>query len=315
MLNKVRPYVKLARFDHWIKQAFILPGIVCALALIGFEGYEFSLSAPRIAAGIIATCLIASANYVLNEWLDARTDAYHPTKKYRPMVTQHLKLRWVVSEYLLFCAAGFALALVTKSPTVLWLLVGLLAMGLLYNVPPIRLKEIAYIDVLSESVNNAIRLLVGWFLIAVSTAPPVSIVFGYWMGGAFLMAAKRFAEYRMIGDARQAGLYRKSFAHYSEKSLLISAFFYALLAVFFCGIFMIKYKIELLLAVPFLCGLFCFYLYICYKPDSSAQRPEHLFAEKGLILYLVFFLVLLCVLMFVKIPALQVLLAPIAVGR
>ena len=77
---------------------------------------------------------------------------------------------------------------------------------------------------------------------------------------------------------------------------------------------MIKYRIELLLAIPFLCGLFCFYLYICYKPDSSAQRPERLFAEKGLILYLLFFIVLLCILLVVNIPSLNILLEPIIAG-
>jgi len=315
MMSRVRLYLKLARFDHWIKQAFILPGIVIALALMGIENHTFALPITRVILGIIATSLIASANYVINEWLDARYDAFHPTKKNRPVVAHDLKPAWIIAEYVLFCVAGFAVALVARSSALLWLLAALWLMGVLYNVPPIRLKEIVYVDVLSESVNNAIRLLIGWFLVATTKAPPISVVFGYWMGGAFLMAAKRFAEYRMIGDQQVAGQYRRSFMHYSEKSLLISAFFYALLAVFFCGIFMIKYKIELLIAIPFLCGLFCFYLYICYKPDSSAQHPEHLFAEKGLILYLALFIVLLCVLMFVHIPALQVLLEPIRMGR
>lgn len=119
------------------------------------------------------------------------------------------------------------------------------------------------------------------------------------------MAAKRYAEYRMFGDKGQAGLYRKSFNYYSEKSLLLSAFFYAMLSVFFCGIFMIKYRIELLLAIPFLCGLFCIYLNICYKPDSSAQRPEKLFREKGLLLYVLFFIILLAALMLVNMPFLN----------
>jgi len=100
-------------------------------------------------------------------------------------------------------------------------------------------------------------------------------------------------------------LYRKSFKYYSEKSLLLSAFFYAMLSVFFCGIFMIKYRIELLLAIPLLCGLFCVYLNMCYKPDSSAQKPEKLFREKGLLLYVLFFVILLVALVFFNLPFLQ----------
>lgn len=119
------------------------------------------------------------------------------------------------------------------------------------------------------------------------------------------MATKRFAEYRMIGNKETAVLYRKSFAYYDERKLLFSAFFYAMLSVFFCGVFMIKYRIELLVAIPFLCGLFCLYLNICYKPDSSAQKPEKLFKEKWLMMYVIFFIALMATLMIVPIPLLQ----------
>jgi 4-hydroxybenzoate polyprenyltransferase len=295
-------YLKIARFDHWIKQLFIIPGIIFALFLI--DTHEYGNFFFRLVAGFLSTCFIASANYIINEWLDAEFDQFHPTKKHRPVVSANLKPRYIIAEYIAFAIAGLVAAwLVSRFVFLMELL--LFIMGIVYNVQPIRSKEIPYIDVLSESLNNALRLLIGWFIVTQVFLPPISIVLGYWMGGAFLMATKRFAEYRMIGDKDQAGLYRKSFKYYSEKSLLISAFFYALLSVFFCGIFMIKYRIELLLAIPFLCGLFCIYLNICYKPDSSAQKPEKLFKEKGLILYVLFFIILLIFLMIYPLPFLQ----------
>ncbi|GMO48577.1 MAG: hypothetical protein Ta2B_30300 [Termitinemataceae bacterium] len=166
-------------------------------------------------------------------------------------------------------------------------------------------NSLRYKDVLSESLNNAIRLLIGWFIVTEAFAPPISIILGYWMGGAFLMAIKRFSEFRMIGDTMKAGLYRKSFKYYTEEALLISAFFYAMLASFLCGIFMIKYRIELIVAIPFLCGLFCIYLHISYKSNSSAQKPEKLFTEKRLMLYIVFFILLVTVLLHVDLPFLE----------
>ena len=51
-------------------------------------------------------------------------------------------------------------------------------------------KRQAYLDVLSESINKAIRLLLGWFFGTADYLPPVTIVLGYWLGGAFLMAIK-----------------------------------------------------------------------------------------------------------------------------
>ena len=101
----------------------------------------------------------------------------------------------------------------------------------------------------------------GWFIASGSTIPPSSLLLGYWMAGAFLMATKRFAEYRMINDKTLAGLYRKSFKYYTEKSLLLTSFFYAMCSVFFIGIFLIKYRIELVLLMPILIGLFSYYFY------------------------------------------------------
>ncbi len=298
----MKNYIRIARPDHWVKNAFILPGIAIALLL---TNDVFSMETVwKFVAGFLATCFIASANYVINEWLDAEFDQFHPTKKYRPVVSENMKFSLVMLEYFLCIAIGIGLSLLVNLPFLL-MEVWLLVMGILYNVKPIRTKDIPYLDVLSESVNNMIRLLLGWFIITDAFQPPSSILIGYWFAGAFLMATKRFAEYRMIGDPQLAGQYRKSFRAYTEQSLLISTFFYALTATFFIGVFMIKYRMEYLIAMPFVFGLFCFYLAIAFKPDSAAQKPEKLYREKKLLLYMALLLAVLLVLTFVDIPALN----------
>jgi 4-hydroxybenzoate polyprenyltransferase len=102
----------------------------------------------------------------------------------------------------------------------------LLVMGLVYNVPPVRSKDLPYLDVLSESLNNPIRLGLGWFAVTTTDVPPVCMLVAYWMLGAFFMASKRFAEYRALDDRAAAAAYRTSFRHYDEQRLLISMFFY-----------------------------------------------------------------------------------------
>ncbi|HAG68733.1 MAG TPA: prenyltransferase [Lachnospiraceae bacterium] len=296
-------YIKIARPDHWVKNAFIIPGVAIAMLLTD-NGLSGGLLI-RFILGFFATCFIASANYVINEWLDAEFDRFHPTKKYRPVVSENMKFSLVMLEYAVCIIVGVSLSLCINR-YFLYMELWLLVMGVLYNVKPIRTKDLPYVDVLSESINNMIRLLLGWFIVTTRLIPPSSVLIGYWLGGAFLMATKRFAEYRMIGDPSQAGLYRKSFRYYTEQSLLISAFFYAMCSTFCIGIFMLKYRIEYLVAVPFIIGLFCFYLYIAYKPDSAAQKPEKLYREKPLIIYLAFLVVLLVVLTFVDIPALSI---------
>ena len=111
------------------------------------------------------------------------------------------------------------------------------------------------------------------------------------MSGAFLMATKRFAEYRMIGNPETAGLYRRSFKYYSEKTLLASALFYSLVSTFCLGVFLIKYRIEYLLCMPLVFLLFSYYVAMAFDPDSAVQRPEKLFKEKTL-MFMVFVIII-----------------------
>ncbi|MDO4187702.1 MAG: UbiA prenyltransferase family protein [Lachnospiraceae bacterium] len=296
----MKKYIKIARPDHWVKNAFIFPGIVIAFLLV-----NVNITIPKFIfnfiCGFFATCFIASANYVINEWLDAEFDQFHPTKKFRPVVSENMKFSLVMLEYVICIIIGVVLSLLINIPFLVVELI-LLFMGVLYNVKPIRTKDVVYLDVISESVNNMLRLLLGWFIVTDSLLPPSSILIGYWFAGAFLMATKRFAEYRMIGNPEQAGLYRKSFKYYTEVKLLVSSFFYAMCATFFIGIFMIKYRVQYILGMPFLFGLFCFYLSIAFKPDSAAQKPEKLYKEKSLLLYLLVLVIVLLILTFVDIP-------------
>lgn len=277
----MKKYIKIARPDHWIKNFFIMPGV--AIAFLLTEHSIQDLNIFKLICGFFATCMIASANYVINEWLDAPFDKFHPTKKNRPVVTENMKFSVVIAEYIALIAVGVILSLLVDKLFLITSLI-LLFMGFLYNVKPFRTKDIAYFDVLSESVNNMLRLMMGWFIVTDSSLPPSSILIGYWMGGAFLMATKRFAEYRMIGNPEVAGLYRRSFKQYTEKTLLASAQFYSLISTFCLGIFLIKYRIEYLLCMPLIFMLFSYYMAMAFNPDSAVQRPEKLFKEKKLML-------------------------------
>ena len=298
----MKKYIKIARVDHWIKNVFILSGVAIAILLTSADLKQINI--VSLVVGFLATCFIASANYVINEWLDAEFDKYHPTKKNRPVVEGNMKLHFVLLEYAICIIIGCGLSLfINKSFLLveLWLLV----MGVLYNVKPIRTKDIIYLDVLSESINNMIRLLLGWFIITDMYLPPSSILIGYWMAGAFLMGTKRLAEYRMIGNPELAGLYRKSFKYYSEKTLLASSFFYALCATFCIGVFLIKYRIEYLLAVIVMFALFAYYIMLAYDEDSAVQKPEKLYKEHKLLAIVGVLVLLFVVLTIVDLPFLE----------
>ena len=127
-------------------------------------------------------------------------------------------------------------------------------------------------------------MTIGWYAIGVSVVPPVSALFAYWMFGAFLMATKRFAEYRRIGDPERAAQYRASFRFYNEERLIASSVFY--IALFMTGAmaFVMLYRLELVFAVPVFAYLLSYYLYLGFQPDSPVQYPELLYKEKHLTL-------------------------------
>ena len=296
-----RSYLAIMRVDHWFKNVFMLAGVF----LGGFHApntltwSHFSL----LGLGVAATCMLASSNYVLNEIQDAQFDRFHPKKKFRPIPSGLVNTHVAYIEWITLALLGLTLAALVNR----WFLytsMALLVMGLIYNVAPFRFKDLPYLDVLSESVNNPIRLLLGWFVLIPYQLPSVSLLLAFWFLGAFFMATKRFAEYRTINNPKIAQEYRKSFGYYTEPRLLSSMVYYLSLFALCFGIFIIKYHFELILSAPFILGFTAYYFHIGFKKDSTVQAPEHLYKEKWLVLGAATCMLIVLILLFTDIPQL-----------
>lgn len=293
------PYLKIARFDHWFKNVFMIPGVVLAFH---FQPDLFSFpAAVKLVLALLAAGFVASSNYVINEILDAPFDALHPVKKNRPIPCGLVDIRVAYGEWIFLAVVGLSLAgflgiQFFSAALALWI------MGCIYNIPPLRSKDKPYLDVLSESVNNALRLLLGWYATGIIVLPPVSLVLAYWMVGAFFMAVKRFAEYRRIGDPRVSSEYRRSFRHYTETRLLVSIIYYAVSFGLFFGIFLMRYKMEMILSIPFIAGFIAWYIHLGLLENSPTQYPEQLYLQKGFTMYCIFCGVILQLLLFAEFP-------------
>lgn len=300
--GRLTPYVRIARPDHWPKHIFIIPGIVLAVALTARP--PMGAMIYNILAGLASACLIASANYVINEWLDAETDKHHPEKKLRPSCTGQIRLRGVVIAYAALLTVGLSLA-ATINLQFLLTSAAFVISGLIYNVPPIRTKDRAYVDVLSESLNNPIRLALGWSMVQAVHVPPLSVSLAFLFGGAFLMATKRLSEYRHIllaGGRRSLRQYRTSFQSYNRNKLLVSCFVYAITTMFLMGVFLVKYRVEFIFTLPLIVWLFSYYLLQGMGPGSVAQEPEKLLTNRHLRLIVILLAVAFIVLSFVDLP-------------
>lgn len=214
-------YVAIARPDHWIKHVLIVPGVAFAMIMSAAGPIDYATLAERLVACLFVAMALSSANYTINEWLDAPFDAMHPTKRARPAVQTTMSAGVVFAQYILLTSVGM-LAAHTLGYSFSSVAIVFAIFGVIYNVRPIRAKDRAFLDVIVESLNNPLRFLFGWFAVTPHVAPPASILLAYWFGGAFLMAAKRVSEHRAIveaGGTASLAAYRPSFAVYTQSSL------------------------------------------------------------------------------------------------
>jgi len=300
-------HVQIARIDHWFKNVFILPGIAAALAI---DSSNVKEGLPlRFVIGILSICLVASSNYTINEVLDAPFDRLHPVKCRRPTPAGLVNIPLAYVQWIVLMLIGVGLGTLISpafaiTAFILWV------MGCIYNIPPVRSKDLPYVDVLSEAVNNPLRMLAGWYLTGTNSVPPASLLLCYWMIGCYFMAMKRYAEYRDIGDPARAAGYRRSFAFYTEDRLMVSIMFYGTSAMLFLGAFIMRYKLELILAFPFVALVMAIYLSLAFKKNSAVQRPEGLYKEPQLMVAVCVAMGLMGALLMSNIPIMHQIFAP-----
>jgi 4-hydroxybenzoate polyprenyltransferase len=295
------------RIDHWVKQVFVLPGIVAALS--NGTGDIPSGLVARLFVGFAAVCLVSSSNYVINEVLDASSDLSHPVKRHRPVPSGKVSVPLAYSQWIVLMLAGVGLGFLVNTPFGLTMLV-LWVMGCIYNIRPLRSKDQPYVDVLSESINNPLRMLGGWYMTGTLAFPPTSLLLSYWMVGAYFMAIKRYAEYRDIDNPSLAAAYRKSFSYYNLQRLLVSIVFYASAAMLFLGAFVMRYRLELIVAFPLVAFVMAVYLGLAFKPESAVVNPEKLYREPLLMVAVALCFVVMVLMMVIDIPALDTIFKP-----
>jgi decaprenyl-phosphate phosphoribosyltransferase len=304
-------HLRIARFDHWVKNVFVIPGVLIALSVSPPD--DIAAFWIRVLLGFLSVGFVASSNYIINEVMDAPLDAKHPTKKFRPVPAGQVSIPLAYVQWIVFMVIGMALALrinfvFSAVMAALWI------MGVIYNIPPVRSKDRCYIDVMTEAINNPLRLLAGWYIVRDGTPPPASLLVSYWMIGCYFMAIKRFAEYRELANPLLSAAYRKSFAFYTEQRLLVSIVFYASFAMLAFGAFVMRYRLEFVLAFPLIALVMAIYLDMAFKRDSAAQHPEKLYREPLLMLSVALCSITLLALAFVDIPALANFFTPLNSG-
>jgi 4-hydroxybenzoate polyprenyltransferase len=274
-------YLKPLRFDHWIKNLVVPIGSVLALVAGGSPLTRDSL--VRIVLAFVLSGLVSSINYALNEILDAPFDARHPVKRFRPIPAGRVRVKPLLVLTAVVGAVVVATAASLFSTPFLLATAALFLAGLVYNLPPVRLKDRPFLDAVVESFTNPVRLAIGWYAVSdTAGGPPLALLGAVWGFGAFLMTGKRLAELRELADL--AAHYRPTFRAYSVRRLLAVQLGYALLALATLAGFLASSRPRVLIAFPLVVLLLAWSLRMTFEPHSPLVDPEHLYRRLGFLL-------------------------------
>jgi len=286
----VKAYLRALRLERWPRSLAIFSGNAVFLFLHRETVFGFPLDgiAWRLAAAFLMTWGISTANYVLNEIVDRPFDIHHPTKRLRPLVSGEIKTVPFAFLGFTLAAACLAASVLVFNRTFSLALLSLLVAGIIYNVPPIRTKDIPFLDSISESANNPIRFLIGWSAFAVlDELPPVSVLICWWAFGNFLMIAKRLSEFRFLKE--KAGQYRTSHRKYTRTSLVIGMSASAALCLFAFLYFAWTFKLQSFYGIaPFLLVFFGLIFRKTLREAEVMEEPEKLLLQTKYALYSLF---------------------------
>jgi 4-hydroxybenzoate polyprenyltransferase len=293
-------YLKALRPERWPRSLAIFVGTASFFLLFREQMAIYDLNEILLKCLLIfiLTWAISTANYVTNEIVDAPFDIHHPTKKNRPLIKGEIKPMPFLFLGIILSLSSLTTAFLLFNKAFFISLLALLAAGFIYNLKPIRTKDIPFLDSISESANNPIRFLIGWFAFAsAETLPPLSLLLCWWAFGNFLMIAKRLSEYRFLKE--NAGNYRASLKKYSKRSLVLGLGISVIFFFFFFFYFAVSFKLQ---SFYYLSPLLLIYFMIFFKHTLQKrevmEEPERLlknplFASYTLLIGIIFFIAFL----------------------
>lgn len=188
----VRGLWSAARPHQWIKNiaVLIVPGLM--FSTIGLHGAVTALIATS------AFCLAASSVYLFNDTVDRDQDRLHPVKRTRPIASGLIRPAEALGAAAVLAGSSLLLAGVVSTALVATIAAYLVLTGA-YSI---RLKRVAYVDVLVLATGFILRVIAG--AVAIHAAAPLLLLVAVFAGACFLAFGKRRAELVLLGDRATA---------------------------------------------------------------------------------------------------------------
>jgi 4-hydroxybenzoate polyprenyltransferase len=185
----LHPLIQLLRPHQWVKNGFVLVGLLFGHAWTNPE------MVAQVLAAFVAFCLISSAVYVMNDLADREADRRHPEKRKRPLASGTVSVAAAVSLAVLCLIAGLGMASglfaafglpASQAP---WIFVAYVLLNIGYSM---GLKHVVILDVFIIAAGFMLRILAG--TLGAGIQPSHWLLLCGLMLTLFLGFAKRRAE-------------------------------------------------------------------------------------------------------------------------
>lgn len=270
-MTDLSDFFRIARPQQWYKNLLVFLPIIFVARL--FEKELFVITV----IGFIALCFISSANYIINDIIDAKKDRMHPERKTRPIASGSMPI-WQAIILVILLATAAALLAIALSKQFFYSILLLFILTLLYSL---WLKHEIFADIIIIGINFVLRAISGAFIIDVRISP--WLIIGVFFFAIFLAIGKRHAELLFLGT--NAAMHRITLKQYTKEltsalmilttSLLVMA--YALYSFFS------EHK-NLFFTMPFAMYAIFRYFQLIYSGSALARHPELTFTDLRMIL-------------------------------
>ncbi|NLW07289.1 MAG: decaprenyl-phosphate phosphoribosyltransferase [Clostridia bacterium] len=257
------------RPKQWTKNAFVFAPIL-------FSGNLLDIALLlRTTQVFIIFCLLAGANYVINDLADRQRDRYHPRKKHRPIASGKLAP-----------LAAAAAAVIILSGSLCWSFALGWQVGLITLVYTLQtaaytffLKHMVIIDAFTVALGFVLRVAAG----AAAIMAPVSawLLIAVILLSLFLAFCKRRHELLILDEAAS---HRAILAQYSVGLLdqLITTVASATIVVYAIYTFQGTAAPYLMFSVPLVLFGICRYMYLIYCRQDGGEPESLILKDKPL---------------------------------
>ena len=269
-----RPWLRLLRPVQWSKNVILYAGAVFGSVI------DQPIHFLEATLAFIAFCMISSATYIFNDWIDRDADRLHPTKRRRPIASGQIS-----AHHALVVAGALAGGGLLISVIVGWwfalVAVSYLALMAAYCV---ELKNVVILDVFVIAGGFVLRAVGG----AVAVSLPISpwLLFCTMLLALFLGFCKRRNELVVLTDESRA--YRKTLSGYTvtmlDQAISVTAGSTIMAySIYTFNAAQVPSNDVMMVTIPFVAFAMFRYLYLVYAKQLGGSPESLLFRDRPLL--------------------------------